>query len=173
MLAFTGQAAEPLAVALVTLLLTFVTLVAGELAPKRLAMQFAQRWSLIAATPLDILATASRPAVWTLSHTTNLLVRILGGDPRAGKQPPTPEELRDMVISHRGLTPSSAPSSPGPWRSANAPCARRSCPAGQCSLLPHRCPPLRPEPRWRTPDPPEPPSWPQAASRMSSAWPTP
>lgn len=105
LLAFTGQAAEPLAIGLVTLLLTFLTLVAGELAPKRLAMQFAQRWSLIAATPLDILATASRPAVWTLSHSTNLLVRLLGGDPHAGKQPPTPEELRDMVISHRGLTP--------------------------------------------------------------------
>ncbi|WP_079273505.1 hemolysin family protein [Streptomyces sp. TN58] len=105
LLAFTGRAAEPLAIALVTLVLTFVTLVAGELAPKRLAMQFAQRWSLIAATPLDMLATASRPAVWTLSHSTNLLVRLLGGDPRAGKQQPTPEELRDMVISHRGLTP--------------------------------------------------------------------
>ncbi|WP_338492082.1 hemolysin family protein [Streptomyces sp. SJL17-4] len=105
LLSFTGSAAEPLAIALVTLLLTFVTLVAGELAPKRLAMQYAQRWSLLAATPLDVLATASRPAVWALSHTTNLLVRLLGGDPRAAKQPPTPEELRDMVVSHRGLTP--------------------------------------------------------------------
>ncbi|MDK1348834.1 hemolysin family protein [Streptomyces sp. 378] len=101
---FAGRAAEPLAIALVTLILTFVTLVAGELAPKRLAMQYAQRWALLAATPLDVLATASRPAVWALSRTTDLLVRLLGGNPHKTEQPPSPEELRDMVVSHRGLT---------------------------------------------------------------------
>ncbi|WP_432133813.1 hemolysin family protein [Streptomyces sp. bgisy154] len=103
-LGFAGRAAEPLAIALVTLTLTFVTLVVGELAPKRLAMQYAQRWALLAATPLDVLATAARPAVWALSRATDLIVRLLGGDPRAPQQPPSPEELRDMVISHRGLT---------------------------------------------------------------------
>ncbi|MFE7763873.1 hemolysin family protein [Streptomyces sp. NPDC057438] len=103
-LGFAGRAAEPLAIALVTLILTFVTLVAGELAPKRLAMQYAQRWALLAATPLDVLATASRPAVWALSRTTDLVVRLLGGNPREKEQPPSPEELRDMVVSHRGLT---------------------------------------------------------------------
>lgn len=41
---FAGQAARPLAIALVTLTLTFVILVVGELAPKRLAMQYAERW---------------------------------------------------------------------------------------------------------------------------------
>ncbi|MDQ1014361.1 CBS domain containing-hemolysin-like protein [Streptomyces afghaniensis] len=63
-LSFAGEAARPLAIASVTLTLTFVTLVAGELAPKRLAMQYAERWALLAATPLDILATIARPAVW-------------------------------------------------------------------------------------------------------------
>ncbi|MEU7033508.1 hemolysin family protein [Streptomyces sp. NPDC046237] len=105
LLSFAGGMAQPLAVGLVTVALTFVTLVVGELAPKRLGMQFAERWSLLAARPLDVLATVSRPAVWVLGRTTNFVVRLLGGDPRAGKQPPTPEELRDMVISHRGLTP--------------------------------------------------------------------
>lgn len=104
LLGFTGRVAEPLAIALVTLALTFVTLVAGELAPKRLAMQDAQRWALVAATPLDLLATAARPAVWTLGRATDLIVRLLGGNPREAQQPPGPEELRDMVISHRGLT---------------------------------------------------------------------
>ncbi|WP_432120126.1 hemolysin family protein [Streptomyces sp. bgisy032] len=101
---FAGGAAEPLAIALVTLVLTFVTLVAGELAPKRLAMQYAQRWSLLAATPLDVLATAARPAVWALSRATDLLVRMFGGDPRETRRPPSTEELRDMVVSQRGLT---------------------------------------------------------------------
>lgn len=103
-LSFAGQAARPLAVASVTLTLTFVTLVAGELAPKRLAMQYAERWALLAATPLDILATMARPAVWTLSQATNLIVRLFGGDPRQGQRPPSREELRDIVVSHRGLT---------------------------------------------------------------------
>ncbi|MFF7738884.1 CNNM domain-containing protein [Streptomyces sp. NPDC007984] len=103
-LSFAGQAARPLAVASVTLTLTFVTLVAGELAPKRLAMQYAERWALLAATPLDILATMARPAVWTLSQATNLIVRLLGGDPRQGQRAPSREELRDIVVSHRGLT---------------------------------------------------------------------
>ncbi|WP_282696196.1 hemolysin family protein [Streptomyces sp. CC208A] len=105
LLSFAGGMAEPLAVGLVTVALTFVTLVVGELAPKRLGMQFAERWSLLAARPLGVLATVCRPAVWALGRTTNLVVRVLGGDPGAGKQPPSPDELRDMVISHRGLTP--------------------------------------------------------------------
>ncbi|MFH8737688.1 hemolysin family protein [Streptomyces sp. NPDC017964] len=103
-LSFAGQAARPLAIASVTLTLTFVTLVAGELAPKRLAMQYAERWALLAAIPLDILATIARPAVWTLSHATDLIVRLFGGNPRQAQQPPSREELRDIVIGHRGLT---------------------------------------------------------------------
>ncbi|OII68378.1 MULTISPECIES: hemolysin family protein [unclassified Streptomyces] len=103
-LGFAGRAAEPLAIGLVTLVLTFATLVAGELAPKRLAMQYAERWALLAATPLDVLATASRPVVWALSRTTDLLVRLFGGDPRETEEPPSAEELRDMVVGHRGLT---------------------------------------------------------------------
>lgn len=103
-LSFAGQAARPLAIASVTLMLTFVTLVAGELAPKRLAMQYAERWALLAATPLDILATIARPAVWMLSQATDLIVRLLGGNPRQAQRPPSREELRDIVISHRGLT---------------------------------------------------------------------
>ncbi|WP_436789689.1 hemolysin family protein [Yinghuangia sp. YIM S10712] len=101
---FAGGAAEPVAVAVVTLVLTFVTLVVGELAPKRLAMQFSERWALMAATPLHILAKISRPAVWALGHATDLLVRLLGGNPDKREEPPPPEELRDMVISHHGLT---------------------------------------------------------------------
>ncbi|WP_175411663.1 hemolysin family protein [Streptomyces sp. TRM64462] len=103
-LSFLGRAAEPAAIALVTLVLTFVTLVVGELAPKRLAMQYAERWALLAATPLVVLSTASRPVIWALGRSTNAVVRLLGGDPRAAQEPPTPEELKDMVVSHRGLT---------------------------------------------------------------------
>src|SRR5215218_2608691 len=51
--AFLGSGAEPAAIIVVTLALTFLTLVIGELAPKRIAMQRAEGWALVAARPLD------------------------------------------------------------------------------------------------------------------------
>ncbi|MFG3603367.1 hemolysin family protein [Micromonospora chersina] len=103
-LGFLGRAARPVAVVLVTVVLTFVTLVVGELAPKRLAMQSAERWALLSAAPLDLLARVSRPAVWLLGRTTDVLVRLAGGDPRANRQEVTEEELREMLVSQRGLS---------------------------------------------------------------------
>ena len=100
---FLGTAAEAVAIAVITLILTFVTLVLGELAPKRLAMQYAERWALTVARPLDFLSRMSRPAVWVLGRTTDLMVRVLGGDPKAASEQLSPEELRDLVIGHRGL----------------------------------------------------------------------
>lgn len=100
---FLGNASEAVAIAVITLILTFVTLVLGELAPKRLAMQYAERWALTVARPLDFLSRMSRPAVWVLGKTTDLMVRVLGGDPKAASEQLSPEELRDLVVGHRGL----------------------------------------------------------------------
>jgi putative hemolysin len=98
-----GRAAEPIAIAVVTVVLSFFTLVFGELAPKRLAMQFALPWALLVARPLDVLAGLSRPVVWGLGAATDLIVRLFGGDPETGQQQLTPDELRDLVAGHRGL----------------------------------------------------------------------
>ena len=98
-LAFLGRAARPVAIVLVTAVLTFVTLVAGELAPKRVAMQRAEGWSLLVARPLIGLARLARPIVWLLGASTDLLVRLLGGDPSRGREEVTPEEIRDMVAT--------------------------------------------------------------------------
>ncbi|RKF24376.1 hemolysin family protein [Micromonospora globbae] len=103
-LRFLGGLARPTAVVVVTVVLTFVTLVVGELAPKRLAMQRAERWALLSAGPLDLLARLSRPAIWLLSVTTNVVVRLAGGDPRARREEVTEEELREMLVSQRGLS---------------------------------------------------------------------
>jgi putative hemolysin len=105
MLAFLGGAAEPVAVAVITLVLTFLTLVFGELAPKRVAMQYALPWALLAARPIDLLSRVSRPAVWALSRTSDLVVRVVGADPEAAKEQLSPEELRDLVAGHGGLNP--------------------------------------------------------------------
>jgi putative hemolysin len=87
------------AIVVVTTILTFVTLVLGELAPKRLALQRAERWSLLAARPLAVLARVSAPAVWLLTRSTDLVVRLLGADPQRGRQEVTEEELRDLVAT--------------------------------------------------------------------------
>jgi putative hemolysin len=89
----------------VTIVLTFFTLVFGELAPKRLAMQYAVRWAKIIARPLDLLSTVSRPAVWMLSKATDLVVRVFGGDPDVDEEQMSPEELRDLVEVQQHLNP--------------------------------------------------------------------
>ncbi|MDX8147803.1 hemolysin family protein [Lentzea sp. BCCO 10_0061] len=105
LLSFLGGAANGVAIALVTVVLTFVTLVFGELAPKRLAMQYAVRWAKIVAGALDLLSTISRPAVWLLSKSTDLVVRVFGGDPNADEAPMSQEELRDLVEVQHHLNP--------------------------------------------------------------------
>ena len=66
------------AIALVTLILAAVNIVIGELAPKRLGMQYARQWSRLVASPLNILATISRPLVWLLGKATDIVVRLFG-----------------------------------------------------------------------------------------------
>ena len=100
-----GRAAAPTAVVVVTLVLAYVTLVLGELAPKRLGMQKAERWALVMARPLDVLSRFTRPVVWLLSHSTDLAVRLLGGDPEVHREDITTDELRDMVAVQDAFTP--------------------------------------------------------------------
>ena len=60
--------------------------------------------ALVAAGPLDRIATIVRPLIWLLSRTTDLVVRLLGGDPRANREAITEEELRGLVAAHESLT---------------------------------------------------------------------
>ncbi|MET9337200.1 MULTISPECIES: hemolysin family protein [unclassified Nonomuraea] len=96
--------AEPAALVLVTLAISYVSLVLGELAPKRLARQRAEGLSLVVAPFLDRLASLSRPVIWALSKSTDGVVRLLGGNPEADREEMTTEELRDMVVGHTDLT---------------------------------------------------------------------
>lgn len=103
-LTFLGGAARPVAIVVVTLVLTYVTLVIGELAPKRVAMQRAEGRGLVAARPLAILSAITRPAVWALSHSTDLAVRLMGGDPERQREEVSEEELRDLLGAHRAFS---------------------------------------------------------------------
>jgi magnesium and cobalt exporter, CNNM family len=96
--------AGPLAFAIITVCITFVTLVLSELAPKRLALQRALPLALFAAPTLDIIARLARPVVWLLSVSVNVVITLLGGDPRQGRQAMTEQELRDLVTGTQALS---------------------------------------------------------------------
>jgi putative hemolysin len=96
--------AGTLALILVTIAISYLSLVVGELTPKRLALQRAERFSLVVARPLNAIATLSRPVIWLLSKSTDLLVRLFGGDPKLSGEAITEEELRDLVAAHESLT---------------------------------------------------------------------
>jgi putative hemolysin len=95
--------AEPLALVLMTMIIAYLSLVLGELVPKRLALQRATTVAMVVGPPLDRFASLMRPAVWLLSVSTNAVVRLLGGDPKATTEAMTEEELRDLVAGHRSL----------------------------------------------------------------------
>ncbi|MEO3799008.1 hemolysin family protein [Nonomuraea sp. B1E8] len=96
--------APVMSLVLVTLAISYVSLVLGELAPKRLALQRAEGLSLYVAPFLDRLAALSRPIIWALSKSTDVVVRLLGGNPKADREEVTTEELREMVVGHTDLT---------------------------------------------------------------------
>ncbi|HYO42423.1 MAG TPA: hemolysin family protein, partial [Candidatus Limnocylindrales bacterium] len=87
-----------------TMLIAYLSLVLGELVPKRLALAKAESLALVVAIPLDVIARISRPFVWLLSVSTNAIVRIFGLDPSSAREAITGEELRGMVAAHADLT---------------------------------------------------------------------
>lgn len=88
----------------VTLILARVTLVFRKVAPKRGAMQRAERWGSLAARPLALLSTLTRPALWSLPRATDVAVWLMGGDPGLQREDIAEEDLRDMVASQPTIT---------------------------------------------------------------------
>jgi putative hemolysin len=93
-----------LALVLVTIAISYLSLVVGELTPKRLALQRAEGFALIVAAPLNAIAKLSRPVIWLLSKSTDVLVRLVGGDPKVSGESISQEELRDLVAAHESLS---------------------------------------------------------------------
>lgn len=96
-------AADAIALVLVTIAISYVSIVLGELTAKRLALQRAEGFSLALAPMVDRIAVAARPAIWLLSASTNLVVRALGADPSAQREQMSDEELRRLVSTHGSL----------------------------------------------------------------------
>jgi len=92
-----GNVAAPLATLLLTLAIAYVSLVLGELVPKRLALKYPERIALGAAGLLSLCAGAFRPLVWIVSASANGVLRLLGIDPNADESPVTEEDIRMLV----------------------------------------------------------------------------
>ena len=92
-----------LALVVVTLLISYVSLVIGELVPKRIALQRAESVSQALGPTIDRISKLSRPVIWLLSVSTNLVVRLFGVDPHAQRGQISDEELRELVGSHEAL----------------------------------------------------------------------
>ena len=91
------QTLKTIAMIIITLLLSYITLVFGELVPKRIAMKKPELISNIAAPILSMLSSAAAPFVKLLTLSTNFVVRLFGIDPNDNSQNVTEEEIRMMV----------------------------------------------------------------------------
>src|SRR3954447_2391229 len=100
---FSPGAASALAIIGVTLIISYVSIVLGELVPKRLALQRSEGIALVAAPFVDRMARLLRPVIWLLSKSTNGVVRLIGGDPSIGREEISEEELRALVSEHESL----------------------------------------------------------------------
>lgn len=88
---------KTISMVLITLILSYFTLVLGELVPKRLAMKKAESISMFAVGPLTFLSAIASPFVKLLTFSTNFFVRLFGVDPHADDEEVTEEEIRMMV----------------------------------------------------------------------------
>lgn len=97
--------ASTLSLILTTIVISYVSIVLGELTAKRLAMQRAEGFSLVLGPLTNAISKVFRPIIWFLGVSTDALVRVLGGDPSADREEITEEELRSMVVSSASLGP--------------------------------------------------------------------
>jgi putative hemolysin len=88
----------------ITLVIAYISLVFGELVPKRVALFKAEPIALASSTIIDVVAKLFAPIIWLLSHSTNLIVRIFGIDAKTIKEQISEAELMDLLSGHSDLT---------------------------------------------------------------------
>ena len=88
---------DTLAIIVITLILSYFTLIFGELVPKRIAMKKADSLSLAISGLITGLSNVSKPVVWLLSVSTNAVLKLLGIDPTEEEDQVSEEEIRMMV----------------------------------------------------------------------------
>lgn len=92
---FLAPYSENISVILVVVIITFLTLVFGELVPKRIGLIIPERFAMLVAWPMTFLGRVAAPFVWLLSATTDLIIRLF--KLRSDKGQVTEEEIKALV----------------------------------------------------------------------------
>lgn len=88
---------DTIAVIVITMILSYLTLVFGELVPKRIAMRKTEGLALGVSGLISVISKIFAPLVWLLTVSTNLVLRCLGIDPNAQEEEISEEEIRMLV----------------------------------------------------------------------------
>ncbi len=91
-----GKFAPTVALVIVVGVITYLSLVIGELVPKRVALQFAERIACVAAPPMTLLGKFLKPLVWVLDYSGDLLLKPFGIH-EAPMRRVTAEEVQQMA----------------------------------------------------------------------------
>lgn len=100
----TKNVSSALSLILVTTVIAYISLVLGELVPKRLALYRTETIALASAPVIDRIAEIFRPAIWLLSKSTDGVVKLFGLKPQEVRSEITEAELVDMVTGHAALS---------------------------------------------------------------------
>ena len=88
----------------ITLVIVYISLVFGELVPKRLALYKTESIALATASIVDRVAIIFRPIIWLLSNSTDLIVKVFGITSKSERNQISDVELMDLVSGHADLT---------------------------------------------------------------------
>lgn len=91
------KAINTVAVIVITIILSFFTLVLGELVPKRVAMRHKEKLAEAVCGVISFLAVALKPIIWLLTVSTNGVLRLFGIDPQAKEEPVSTEDIVLML----------------------------------------------------------------------------
>ncbi len=92
-----AQKLDVFSVIFITIILSYVTLILGELVPKRIAMQYAEKIALFMAYPIFIIAKIFSPIVWFLTFSTNVVLHLFGIKEEGQQNNVTEEEIRMLI----------------------------------------------------------------------------
>lgn len=96
-LPYVGQSADEVSLAAVVVLISFLSLVLGELVPKSLALRSAEPYALLVSRPLVWIARIATPLVWVLTRTSNLVLRFFHDKTSFTESRLSPGELQQLV----------------------------------------------------------------------------
>ncbi len=89
----------------VTIIIAYLSIIFGELVPKRIAMQSAEAIALLVVRPLSAITWLLRPVIWFLGVSTDVVLRLLGRDPKEQREAMSTAELRAFMSAQDMITP--------------------------------------------------------------------